>query len=119
MAVPAIIFVVCLAAGAFAAWWWLPDLGPGTLGRLSYFTVCGLLAATLGVFGLRVYGIVEDLGEDSGRGGRIVLADGLESMLWSCGLLIGLAAGVYVLAATRPGVKRADEPARVSPEQAQ
>lgn len=99
MAVPPIIFVVCFGAGVFAASRWLPDLAPGPVGGLSFFVVCGLLGAALGVFGLHIYGIVEVLNrEGSGDFGHVALADGLEQILLECGLLVGVAAGVYLLA---------------------
>jgi hypothetical protein len=107
MAVPVIIFVVCFGAGVFAASRWLPDLPPGPVGGLSFFAVCGLLGAAVGIFGLRIYGIVEVLEkEGSGNFAHIELANGLEQLLWQCALLIGVAAGVYLLADNRPALSR-------------
>ena len=99
MAVPAVIFVVCLAAGVYASSRWLPELAPGRLGGIAFFAVCGLLGAAAAVFGLSIYNIVENLSE----GGRFapkdrVLGAGLESLIWQTGLLAGVALAVYLLA---------------------
>jgi hypothetical protein len=96
--VPIVIFVACLGAGTFAASRWLPDLARGTVGGLSFYVVCGLLGAMVGVVGLRIYWLVELLtsGPESFRG--IAAANGLEDLLWQSGLLLALAAGVYLLA---------------------
>lgn len=103
MAVPIIIFVVCVAAGVFAASQWLPDLERGTVGGLSFFVVCGLIGAAVGVIGLRIYGIVENVEGFSGKFKKLAVANGLEAMLWEDGLLLGLAAAVYLLAPARSG----------------
>jgi uncharacterized membrane protein YhhN len=101
VAVPIIIFVVCVGAGVFAASQWLPDLQRGTVGGLSFFVVCGLIGAAVGVIGLRIYGIVEGV-ETSSRGfQKLVVSGELSSMLWQAGLLLGLAAAVYLLAPAR------------------
>jgi hypothetical protein len=110
LAVPIIIFVVCLAVGVYASSRWLPELAPGPVGGLSFFVVCGLVGAAFGVFGLRVYLIVENL--EGGPGGtfrRFVVANGIELLLWECGLLLGVAAAVYLLA-PEPGGDRPGGP---------
>jgi hypothetical protein len=104
VAVPAVIFVVCLAAGVYASSRWLPELAPGPVGGLSFFAVCGLLGAAAAVFGLEIYALVENLDE----GGRFlpkdrVLAAGLETVLWQTGLLVAVALAVYLLAPPRDG----------------
>ena len=98
LAVPIVIFVVCLVAGVFAASQWLPGLAPGLVGGLSFFVVCGILGAALAVFGLRIYDIVESLESSSGALQRLVVTTSLEQILWECGLLLGVAAAVYLLA---------------------
>lgn len=99
MAVPPIIFAVCLGGGVYAASRWLPELAPGPVGGLAFFAVCGLLGASLAVFGLDIYGLVEDLSDRfAGLGGRRILAGGLESLLWQTGVLVALALAVYLLA---------------------
>ncbi len=100
MAVPIIIFVVCLAVGVYASSRWLPELESGAVGGLSFFVVCGLLGAAFAVFGLRIYLIVENLEVFPGPGSlkRLTVAQGLETMLWECGVLLGAAAVVYLLA---------------------
>jgi hypothetical protein len=98
MAVPIIIFVVCLAVGVYASSRWLPELASGPVGGLSFFVVCGLVGAAFAVFGLRIYLIVENLEGFLGSLRRFTVANGLESMLEECGLLLGFAATVYLLA---------------------
>jgi hypothetical protein len=101
VAAPIAIFVVCVAAGIYASTRWLPELAPGPVGGLAYFAVCGLLAAALVVFGLDVYGIVESLSHFPDLGKGVILANGLEQILWQTGLLIGAALAVYLLAPPR------------------
>jgi hypothetical protein len=102
VAVPIVIFAVCLLAGVFASSRWLPDLAQGVAGGSAYFAVCGLLGAALGVIGLRLYLIVEDLEHVGGLFRRQTVAIGLDSMLWESGLLLGLAMAVYLLAPAAP-----------------
>lgn len=110
MAVPPIIVVVCFAGGVYAASRWLPELAPGPVGGLAFFAVCGLLGASLAVFGLNVYGVVDNLtGGFAGFGERRILADGLESTLWETGVLVALALAVYLLA---PRAGNLDDAAR-------
>jgi hypothetical protein len=59
MAVPPIIFAVCLVVGAVGATVWLPALDAGPVGGLAFFTVCGLIGAGLGLIGLHVYAMIE------------------------------------------------------------
>jgi hypothetical protein len=100
---PLVIFVVCLAVGVVAGSRWLPELAAGPVGGLAFFVVCGLLGAALGVVGLHVYSIVEELDRFGSRGfvgfgnGEIV-ATGLRGMLFEAGSLLGLAGAVYLLA---------------------
>jgi hypothetical protein len=96
MPLPALIAAVCLFAGVAAAVRWLPDLAEGAIGGLAFFAVCGLLGAALALLGLHVYLIVESL-HNLGEKGAI-FADGLQSMLWDTGSLVGLAIAVYLLA---------------------
>jgi hypothetical protein len=110
MAVPIIIFVVCLSAGVFAATKWLPDLAPGPVGGISFFVVCGLVGAALGVFGLNIYLIVETIEESSRVFRRLAVSNGLESILWQCGVLIGLAAAVYLVAPAPSASDPVEEP---------
>ena len=39
MLVPVLIFFVCFVAGVMSAARWLPDLAPGPIGGLAFFTV--------------------------------------------------------------------------------
>jgi hypothetical protein len=110
IAVPILIFAICLLAGVFAASSWLPELAPGTVSGLAFFVVCGLSGSALGVAGLRIYGAVEGAA-DQPRGSykNLYVANSLTDMLWESGLLLGLAMGVYLLAV------RLDTPASESP----
>jgi hypothetical protein len=110
VAIPIIVFVLCLGAGVFAASRWLPDLAPGPVGGVSFFVVCGLAGAALGVFGLNIYEIVENLNDSIRVLRHLAVADGLETILWQCGLLIGLAAAVYLLAPAGSDGDPAGEP---------
>ncbi len=99
------MFAVCLLAGVFAASTWLPELASGTVGGLAFFVVCGLSGSAFGVVGLQIYSAVEGVpGQLSGSYKNIYVANTLTDMLWESGLLLGLAMGVYLLAA------RLDEP---------
>jgi hypothetical protein len=99
VAVPPLIFVVCLAAGVYASSRWLPELAPGRVGGIAFFAVCGLLGAAAAVLGLDIYGIVENLSDGfAGLDRRRIFADGLESLLWQTGVLVALALAVYLLA---------------------
>jgi hypothetical protein len=63
--------------------------------------VCGLLGAALGLVGLHIYSIVDELNHLGGLGGirkGEILAAGLRDMLWEDGSLLGLAMVVYLLA---------------------
>ena len=107
MAVPVLVFVVCLVGGALAAAHWLPGLAGGPVGRTAFFAVCGLLGAALGVVGLHTYVTVKELEAKPGivktllGGNSRILANGLMSILYKGGVIVGLAAIVYVVAARR------------------
>lgn len=104
MIVPIVIFVVCFGGGAVAAANWLPDLGAGQVAGLAFFTVCGLLGGALGLVGLHVYSLINELGSrDLGEGE--LLAAILRNILLDAGTLVGLAAITYLLAHE----KRADQ----------
>jgi hypothetical protein len=97
------------------AWWQAPagyrTLAVEPVGGLAFFVVCGLLGGALGLVGLHVYSIVEELDHGGPLGvlgkGEVV-AVGLRSMLWEAGSLCGLAIAVYLLA---PPPEVAEEPA--------
>lgn len=110
IAVPILIFVVCLLAGVFAMSSWLPELAAGSVGGFAFFVVCGLSGSALGVAGLRIYGVIEGVeGEPRGSFKRLYVANTLTDMLWESGLLLGLAMVIYLLAA------RVDAPTMPSP----
>jgi hypothetical protein len=110
MIVPIVIFLACLGASVTAAARWLPDLAEGQRGGLAFFAVCGLLGAAAGLVGLRIYSIVNSIGEfkSLGNGNGEIVASGLASMLWEAGSLLGLATLVYLLA---PAAEAVQEPA--------
>jgi hypothetical protein len=114
MLIPVVIFVACLGVGVGASSRWLPDLATGPVGGLAFFAVCGLLGAALGLVGLHIYSIVEELNNIGGSFGGIgkadVVAAGLESMLWEAGSLFGLAFAVYLLAPAIGVTESAMEP---------
>jgi hypothetical protein len=111
MLIPVVIFAACFCAGVVAGARWLPDLAVGPVGGLAFSVVCGLLGTALGLVGLHVYSIVEELdrgGSFGSFGKGEVVAVGLRSMLWEAGSLCGLAIAVYLLA---PSAEAAEEPA--------
>jgi hypothetical protein len=113
MAVPSVIFVVCLCAGVWASSRWLPPLAEGVVGDIAFFAVCGLLGAALGLAGLHIYStvrVVEDFGGGlSGEGKGDFLANELTELLFQVGSIFGFALVVYLLAPSSP---RADDRAR-------
>jgi hypothetical protein len=75
------------------------------VGGLAFFAVCGLLAAAAALGGLHVYSTIRDIHELGGAqrvGGESespeILANGMRSILFDSGTLIGLAGIVYLLA---------------------
>lgn len=114
MGIPIIVFIVCFCTGAVASGHALPDLAPGPVGGIAFFVVCGLLGAALGLVGLHVYLIVDSLKHAGSAFPGVrnfkaeTVADGLDSILLEAGVLVGLAAGVYLLA---PPSEEEPEPA--------
>lgn len=102
MGVPILIFVVLLGLGVYASSRWLPELPPGVVGGLAFFAVCGLLGAALALLGLHIYGTVEDARRSSGYFRRLAVTGGLSEILFEPAVLLGLAAGLYALAAAAP-----------------
>lgn len=97
MVVPIVIFVVCFGGGAVAAAHWLPDLGTGQVAGLAFFAVCGLLGGALGLAGLHIYSLVNEMETRVLSNGEVVAAV-LRNILLDAGTLFGLAAIVYLLA---------------------
>lgn len=112
--IPIIIFILCFCIGAVGSGQLLPDLAAGSVGGLAFFAVCGLLGAALGLIGMHTYLTVESLNHAGGvfpGGGNFkaeTLAEGLTSILFDGGILVGLAAGVYLLA---PPPEESSDPA--------
>lgn len=118
MLVPVLAFFVCFVVGVMSAARWLPDLAPGPVGGLAFFTVVGLFSAALGVVGLHVYSIINELTNsppDLGGDKAEILAGGMRNMLIDGGTLVGFAGIVYLLA---PATDReAGEERPVAPSQ--
>lgn len=103
MGVPILIFIVCFSVGTVASGHMLPDLAAGPVGGLAFFVVCGLLGAAFGLLALHIYLIVFALHHTGGFQGLAdfkaeTVANGIDSILLEAGVLVGLAAGVYLLA---------------------
>lgn len=99
MLVPVLIFLGGLAIGALAGAHWLPDLAAGQVGGLAFFLVCGLIGSALGLIGVHIYLIVEELKhlQPGVIQGEVVGGD-LRNIIFECGSLLGLAGVVYLLA---------------------
>jgi hypothetical protein len=113
MLIPVLILAAGMSAGAVAGARWLPDLAPGSVGGLAFFVVCGLIGAAVGLVGLHIYEIVEELNRltqgEIGRG--YVVAGGLQSIAFEVGSLLAFASAVYLLApASEQGVEPEAEP---------
>jgi hypothetical protein len=96
--VPILVFLTCVTAGVVTAARRLPDLGEGTIGGLAFLVVCCLLGAALGIVGLRIYWIAHMLGDTGGSLKAEIVTEGLSTMLWEAGSILGIAAAVYLLA---------------------
>lgn len=99
--VPALVFVLTFVAGVMASARWLPSLAAGPVGGLGFFAVCGLIGTATGLAGMHVYLIVRAMEESTGEGrfgGQgFILADGLTSILFECGLIAAAAVAVFML----------------------
>jgi hypothetical protein len=101
MLVPALVFFACFGAGAVSASRWLPDLAPGPVGGLAFFTVVGLISAALSVAGLHAYSSIRELNNPPpgvGLDQAELLASGIRNILVDAGTLFGLAGIVFLLA---------------------
>jgi hypothetical protein len=102
MLVPALVFLACFGGGIFAATRWLPELARGSVGGISFFAICGLLGAGLGIVGLHIYLMVREIeafgGEDRFETKGSILASGLLSIMLDAGTVFGLATIAYLLA---------------------
>jgi hypothetical protein len=100
--IPVLVFVVAFGAGVLVVSRWLPELAAGPVGGLAFFTVCGLVGAAVGLFGLHVYSIVREVEAASGSGPfgskGDVLAGGMISILYESGLIFAAAMIVFLLA---------------------
>jgi hypothetical protein len=115
MLIPVLIFLACFGAGVMSSARWLPDLAPGPVGGIAFFVVVGLFSASLGIAGLRIYSIVNEITKPlSGLGldKAEILAGGIPTLLLDAGTLFGLAGIVYLLAP--PVDNEIDEPQSAS-----
>ncbi len=99
--IPVLIFLGAMSVGVLASARWLPDLAEGQVAGLAFFLVCGMLGAALGLVGMHVYELVEELNRfhsseifDKGQ----IVAGVLRVTVFESGSLVGLAAVVYLLA---------------------
>jgi hypothetical protein len=115
MLVPALVFLACFGAGVISASRWLPDLGPGPVGGLAFFTVVGLFSAALSMAGLHAYSVISELTNPPpglGVSKAELLAGGLRNILLDAGTLFAFAAIVFLLAP--PADDEPDEPEAAS-----
>jgi hypothetical protein len=100
--VPVLIFFGGMSVGAVSGARWLPDLAPGLVGGLAFFVVCGLLGAAVGLVGMHIYSIVDEIDRISGSLGGIgrgeIVAQGLRDILYEAGSLFAFASIIYLLA---------------------
>lgn len=102
MFIPVLIFLGAMSVGVLVSARWLPDLATGQVGGLAFFLVCGLLGAALGLVGVHVYVLVEELSRFHGLPGDFdkgaLVAAELRTTVFEVGSLIGFASVVYLLA---------------------
>jgi hypothetical protein len=111
------IFIVCLGAGATLAARWLPPLA-GPRGRWAWLVTCGLLGAAVTAAGLEIYLTARDLNQSRrldiiSQTNANVVASGLRGGVYVVGVLVGLAALIYLLAARSD--TRAAQPSAQAP----
>jgi hypothetical protein len=68
--------------------------------------MCCLLGAALGIVGLRIYAVVHAVADTGGSIKAEIVAQGLSSMLWEAGSVLGIAAVVYLLAPSNESSNR-------------
>ena len=102
MFIPVLIFLGAMSVGVLASAQWLPDLAEGQVGGLAFFLVCGMLGAALGLVGVHVYTLVEELNSVHGLPNNFdkgqIVAGVLRAAVFQSGSLVGLASVVYLLA---------------------
>jgi hypothetical protein len=99
--VPVLIFLAGLNAGVLVCARWLPDLAPGRVGGLAFFVVCGLIGAAVGLIGVHIYLMVEEVGRLPVSGAfsqGVAVAAGIRGIVIDTGSLLGFAGVVYLLA---------------------
>jgi uncharacterized membrane protein YhaH (DUF805 family) len=106
VAVPILVFVISLAAGAALTARWLPDLGNGRIPETAFWVTCGLAAVAFALVAVHVYEIVRLLNSASvggiGNATPDIVASGITDTLRDAGPILGLAAVVYLLAQGLP-----------------
>jgi hypothetical protein len=102
LAVPILIFLIAIVAGAAVAARWLPMLERDRVGTLAFWVTCGLAGVALALGAVHVYEVVRELnnlsGGDLGNAKPDVVATGLIDTLRDIGPVLGLGAAVYLLA---------------------
>jgi hypothetical protein len=101
MFIPVLIFFGAMSVGVLAGARWLPDLADGRVAGLAFFLVCGMLGAALGLLGIHIYDVVEELNGFRANDlfdKRQIVAGALRATVFDSGLLVGLASIVYLLA---------------------
>ncbi|MGZ8648242.1 MAG: hypothetical protein ACXW08_06410 [Solirubrobacteraceae bacterium] len=93
-----LIVLVALGAGAWLAIRWLPPLASGGLGPIVFWLVCGLVATATATFAFGLNTAVRLVDEENGADGAASVA---LSGLRDAGILLGIAAGVYLLSGPR------------------
>lgn len=91
-----VIVLVALGVGAWAAIRWLPPLGSGQLGAIVFWLVCGLVATATATFAFGLYTAVRLIDDDIDSATSVALVG-----LREAGILLGIAAGVYLLSGSR------------------
>jgi hypothetical protein len=89
-----------MSIGVVAAARWLPDLAAGQVAGLAFFLVCGMLGAALGLLGVHIYLIVEEMDHFGGNGiaSREIVGEGIRDTVVEVGGLLGFAGIIYLLA---------------------
>ena len=98
MLIPVLIFILALSAGAIASAQWLPNLAAGSVGGLAFFAVCSLVGTAVGLLGVHIYLIVEELNTVHVVSQGEIVGEGIRDIAFEVGSLLGFASLVYLLA---------------------
>jgi hypothetical protein len=98
MVVLIVVAVACFSAGVYASARWLPPLAEGTVGTISFFAVCSLCGAALGLIGINIDSVARQLGERDSELETLIVTGGLLGILRDSGTVAALALIAYLLA---------------------